>query len=237
MQEDIETKKTYMKAEDYIGKKFNKLTVLEIDHHDKNGAAFVKCRCDCGNVCIATISGLRKGNNKSCGCMHEQTLRDIVKHRKDQTTHGGAHSRLYRIWCSMRSRCRAYGTSHGKNYADRGITVCEEWSDFENFRKWAMASGYDETAPKGQCTLDRIDANGNYEPSNCRWITIKEQGRNRRNTFYVDYNGKKTPLKEVCEIEGVPYSTVWRRIRKCGMDLDSALHTEPIHGRRLCNAR
>lgn len=237
MQENIETKKTYMKAEDYIGKKFNKLTVLEIDHRDKYGTAFAKCKCDCGNVCIATISGLRKGNNKSCGCMHEQTLRDIVKHRKDQTTHGGAHSRLYRIWCSMHSRCRAYGTSHGKNYADRGIAVCEEWSDFENFRKWAMANGYDENAPRGQCTLDRIDVNGNYEPSNCRWATAKEQGQNRRDNIRVTYNGEEMALKAVCDLEGVPYSTVWKRIQKYGMDLDSALHTEPIHGRRLRNAR
>lgn len=233
MQEDIETKKTYMKAENYIGKKFNKLTVLEIDHHDKYGTAFAKCKCDCGNVCIATISGLRKGNNKSCGCMHEQVTRNIVKHRKDQTTHGGAHTRLYRIWRGMRSRCQAIGKRDGKHYADRGITVCSEWDmSFEAFRDWALANGY-----RDDLSIDRIDVNGNYEPNNCRWATAIEQGRNRRNTLYAEYNGKQTPLKEVCEIEGVPYSTVWKRIKCYGMDLDSALHTKPIHGRRLRNAR
>ena len=233
MQEKEETKKTYMKAEDYIGKKFNKLTVLEIDHRDKYGTAFAKCKCDCGNVCIATISGLRKGNNKSCGCMLKQVRRDIAKNRKDQTVHGGAHTRLYRIWHGMRVRCHAKGKRDGKHYADRGITICREWDEsFEVFRDWALANGC-----RDDLSIDRIDVNGNYEPNNCRWATSVEQGRNRRNTLYVEYNGKRVTLKEVCEIEDVPYSTVWKRVRWYGMDLDSALHTEPIHGRRLCNAR
>lgn len=228
MIETVKSKK--MKREEYIGQKFNMLTVLGIDHVEDKSAVIFKCKCDCGNIVLVPLAGLRSGNNKSCGCLHKKVKQNIGKHRKDQTTHGGSRTRLYRIWAGMNNRCRSKDNPNNKRYGGRGITVCEEWRDFEKFREWALSNGYNDNL-----TIDRIDVNGNYEPDNCRWADRKLQGNNRENTFYVDYKGKKMPLKQVCEIEGIPYHTVWKRLQYYGMTLDDALHTPRIHGRKLCN--
>lgn len=82
----------------------------------------------------------------------------------------------------MRHRCANSNDASYKYYGGRGITVCEEWGDYERFRNWALANGYDPNAPQGECTIDRIDVNGNYEPSNCRWVDMKTQNANKRNT-------------------------------------------------------
>ena len=222
-------KKKYMKKEDYIGKKYGLLTVLEFDHYGRKSQAYMKCKCECGNTAIVPIAGLKSGNNKSCGCLHAEVKRNIVRNRKDQTTHGEAHIRLYRIWAHMKSRCNANGKSNGKRYADRGIKVCKEWQEYANFREWALSNGYDDNL-----SIDRIDVNGNYEPSNCRWASAKQQGRNRENTLYVDYHGEKMTLKDACEIAGIAYQTAYKRIRYHGMNIEKALETTPVHGRKLC---
>lgn len=212
----------------YIGRKYNMLIIVEFDHYEKNFLACFKCKCDCGNMCTAKINQLKTGTKKSCGCLAEQNKRDIGKRRKDQTTHGDSRTRLYRIWAKMKHRCRPLGRPETKYYGDRGITVCEEWNDYTAFKEWALANGY-----RDDLSIDRIDVNGNYEPSNCRWATVKEQNRNRRDTAYVDFRGKRTPLREVCEITKKPYATLYRRIFEYGMSVDDAINTEPIKGRRL----
>lgn len=132
------------------------------------------CECDCGTVKDVPGSELVRGASKSCGCYKSEKAANA--HRK----HDGKGTRLYNVWTSMNNRCRNKNERTYKYYGGRGISVCEEWQDFGNFKKWAYENGYDETAKRGDCTIDRIDNNGNYEPSNCRWVSMKVQRMNAR---------------------------------------------------------
>ena len=129
-----------------------------------------------------------------------------VVERGEITTHHSTKTRLYKIWDGMRDRCERQSHKHYKDYGGRGITVCEAWKDFKTFAEWAIAHGY-----KNTLTLDRIDYNGNYEPDNCRWVTMKEQAANKRNNHYVHVDGKTMILSECAEKYGIPKSTIrWR---------------------------
>lgn len=129
--------------------------------------------------------------------------------RIGRTTHGGTHTRLFKIWQSMRERCYRKQHKHYKNYGGRGIVVCDGWlgdDGFSRFKDWAIANGYDDGL-----TLDRVDTNGNYTPSNCRWATVKEQMNNKRNNHWVYVNGEKMTVTQCAERHGIPKSTVrWR---------------------------
>ena len=152
---------------DLTGQKFGRLTVIKNAGRDKYRQAVWLCECDCGNTSVVNGGDLRSGNTKSCGCLN----REKVSSRRK--THGLSKTRLHRIWRGMRSRCFLQSMPKYKNYGERGIVVCEEWRDnFQAFYEWAMANGYRE-----DLTIDRIDVDGNYEPSNCRWITISENSK------------------------------------------------------------
>ena len=132
------------------------------------------CRCDCGNEVEVIATDLTTGHTCSCGCLMRETA------SKTMTTHGKTGTRLNVVWQGMLARCNNQHHKSYKNYGGRGIKVCDEWLDFTAFEEWAFANGYDENAPRGQCTLDRIDNNGNYEPNNCRWADMKTQMQNQR---------------------------------------------------------
>ncbi len=123
-------------------------------------------------------------------------------------THGDTGTRLYRIWKSMKCRCTCVSHPTFKNYGDRGIAVCEEWFEsYSAFKEWAVANGYSDALE-----LDRIDVNGNYNPNNCRWITHHAQTLNRRDTLYVQYDGKQERLRDFCEKRNINLNSVnnWR---------------------------
>ena len=106
----------------------------------------------------------------------------------------------------MIARCEYLKHPHYKNYGGRGISVCEEWHDYEKFRAWAIKNGYSDNL-----TIDRIDNDGNYEPSNCRFITIKEQMSNKRSNHWIVYGGEHLTVSQLSEKYGIPKSTVrWR---------------------------
>ena len=109
------------------------------------------------------------------------------------------------------------------NYGGRGITICNEWDDFLQFHNWAMSVGYDENAEYMSCTLDRIDVDGNYEPSNCRFVNAKEQSRNKRNNLKFEYNGKLYTLPELAEISEKSRDLLYDRIVRQGWSLEKAI--------------
>ena len=158
-----------MKKRDLTGQRFGQLTVINESPVRIDQQVCWICKCDCGNITPPLIgSNLTRGHTKSCGCLHKP--------------HGDYYTRLYWVWCSMKKRC--YDKNHPtyRNYGRRGIKVCEEWKhDFKVFREWALQSGYVAGHGRGECSLDRIDVNGDYCPENCRWVSMKVQQNNRRN--------------------------------------------------------
>lgn len=145
--------------------------------------------------------------------------------------HGGNGTRLHNVWIMMKQRCNNPNTGEYHRYGGRGIKVCDEWASFANFRDWAMANGYDPAAPRGACTLDRVDNDGNYEPSNCRWVDMKEQMKNRpKRGVYYEYNGESYTLYDWAALTGIDFRSLRSRIRY-GWDIEKAL-TTPI--RKKC---
>lgn len=142
--------------------------------------------------------------------------------------HGSRRSRLYVIWTEVKQRCCNPNNKNYHNYGGRGIELCSDWIDnFQNFKTWAETNGYkEEILPNGKnkWTLDRIDVNGDYCPKNCRWITMQEQFRNKRDTIKVKYKGKSYTLMELSEIYNVSYDRLLYRIVEAKWDIEDALH-------------
>lgn len=163
-----------MRVIDFTGKEFGCVKVVKRIGSNHHGAALWDCVCTCGcgtHKAYASSTLITMGDRK-----HPRKCLQWSHH----TSHGGADSRLYHVWQGMKTRCTKPNYKYWKDYGGRGITYCKEWEDFEAFQEWALENGYDEHAPQGKCTLDRIDNNGNYEPSNCRWVDGHTQNMNRR---------------------------------------------------------
>ena len=198
-----------IKINEYLGKKYNELTILE-EVGSRNGRRLVKCQCDCGNIIIAELRTVARGSKKSCGCRQKRLL--IERNYKHGYSKRGAKDRLYTIWCGIKYRCHARKGLDYEEYAARGIAICSEWeNDYNAFRKWAYSNGYDENAKFGECTIDRIDVNGNYEPSNCRWVSNAVQQNNKRTNNKISYKGETHTLTEWSRIIGINQGTLQTR--------------------------
>jgi hypothetical protein len=153
---------------DLTGQRFGKLVVVSMAGKTKYWDRKWLCKCDCGGDALVLGGNLKRGHTTSCGCSRIDAI----------TSHGGCGSRLYTIWSLMIRRCEKEYDGRYHRYGGRGISVCDEWrNSFEVFRDWAMENGYEPTL-----TIDRINNDGNYEPANCRWATLKDQAQNRGNS-------------------------------------------------------
>lgn len=206
----------YERSINMIGNRFDRLLVIEKadPFRSKTGkvvCAGWKCRCDCGNVVIVRANSLRMGKTKSCGCLNKEKPPNNIKHNMSNT-------RIYKIYKSMKKRCYNITCDKYKDYGGRGITVCEEWlHNFQSFYEWAMSNGYAD-----DLTIDRKDVNGNYEPSNCRWIPKKEQAHNKRNTIYDENH--ISIAKQAREI-GIVEPSIARSRYKAGWSSYESVHT------------
>ena len=167
-----QVRKQKVKANNLVDKRFGKLVVLSFEEKpDKKRNIVWNCKCDCGNLTQAVSSELKSGRKRSCGCLHSEVVSETSA--KHGHTRNKKFSPTYISWASMLTRCKNKNASNFKHYGGRGISVCGRWESFENFLE-DMGE-----RPEGK-SIDRINVNGNYEPSNCKWATQTEQVANRR---------------------------------------------------------
>lgn len=198
-----------MKPPTKIDDQYGELTVLRLVDGGNSEQRTWLCKCNCGRDTVARERYLRDGHKRSCGCLLS----------KSHIRHGETKTRLHKIWDSMLARCEYNKHVHYNNYGGRGIYVCDEWKQYESFRDWARANGYNDTL-----TIDRKNVNGNYEPDNCEWKTMKEQQNNKRTNKIITYGGVSRTLSEWAECTGIPRNTL--RMRICaGWDEYKALTT------------
>lgn len=202
---------------DLTGQRYGKLTVIK-PGESINGHTRWLCVCDCGKEAIVTTSHLRNGSTKSCGCFQDYARRNRPSqyHPKDVR-----NRRLYQIWYSMCRRCNDKTHKGYHRYGGRGISVCSDWNQYESFARWALSHEYDESL-----TIDRIDNDGNYEPNNCRWVTIKKQLSNTCRNRFETINGETKTVTEWAEEYGVNANTVLTRMSK-GISILDALTMKP----------
>ncbi len=203
-----------------IGQRFGRLLVIDYAPSrtfPKCGQThrFWLCKCDCGTITEVRNSSLG-GNTNSCGCLHREML--VTQNLTHGHARPGQRSKTYMVWTAMIARCTCKTNKSFKDYGGRGIKVCERWMKFENFLS-------DMGEKPKRLTLHRIENDGDYEPSNCRWDTMKVQARHRRNTRIFTVNGITACLSEHCEHFGLNYGTVSMRINKYKWAIERALMT------------
>lgn len=174
------------------------------------------CRCECGTEKPVDGGSLRRGDTKSCGCLRVGS----------RTTHGLKSHPLYGVWSTMRRRCENPNTEKYRVYGGRGIKVCERWKNFQNF--------YDDMSPTyvQGLQIDREDNDGDYSPDNCRWVTNRQNSRNRGNLRLLTFKGMTMCLAEWAEEVGISRGCLSLRINRRGWTVEEALTTPPLKSAR-----
>ena len=205
-----------MPKNDLTGKKFGRLQVIEFAGMNRSRHSLWICVCDCGQISTFVGSNLLSGRTTSCGCFSRELSAQM------KTTHAYYGTRLYNIWCGMKTRCYNKNRDSFMNYGGRAIEVCAEWQNFEPFKDWAISNGYADNL-----SIGRIDNDKGYAPENCRWETAKQQNRNTRRNVMIE----GLCLSDYCIKIGMKPSVVIKRIFR-GWDIERALST-PIKGRSV----
>ena len=213
-----------MRLKDLTGKRYGRIVVKSIFETNKKHI-YWNCICDCGTEKIIRSDHLTRGIIVSCGCYQKEMVKKVCKQR---AKHGLSKCRLYKIWLDIKTRCYNKKSENYKYYGLKNILMCKEWkNDFYEFYKWAIENGYNENASYGECTIDRIDVNGNYEPFNCRWVNLIEQANNKTTNHFIDFNGERKTIAQWSSIKGIPKSVLFNRINRLKWDIEKAL-TKPI---------
>jgi len=204
---------------DLTGKKFGRLTVLEVDTTSNSGKKKWLCTCECGKTISIIGSNLVSGNSKSCGCYKSEKL------AKTHMEHGMTGTPTYRCWREMLRRCNDSRRFQYKNYGERGIAVCESRGDFKNF-----ISDMGER-PTALHSLDRIDNDRGYYKENCRWASNQQQNNNTRRNRRIDFLGRDMTFAEWGRALNLPKGIIGQRINRLGWDPIKALLTPPLNVR------
>lgn len=200
------------KTKDLTGLKFGALTVIsKSEKRDIGGNVYWTCKCDCGKEVIVRGHNLTSGHTNSCRCHSNK--------RKSKYPRQG---KIYNIWHCMKNRCEKQNDKRFKNYGGRGIKICKEWQNYDNFHEWAINTGYEEGL-----TIERKDINGNYEPDNCTWINKEQQADNTTRSVYYMFQGQERTIRQISNITGLTYGCILHRIQR----------KQPVNGRILirCN--
>ena len=204
------------KINDLTGKRFGRLTVLYPTPNRYQGKVIWVCKCDCGTTKNIIGANLMNGSTVSCGCKSKQVLRE------SREKHGKSNTRIYNIYICMKERCYNPNSPSYKNYGGRGIEVCEEWANnFEAFYEWSIENGYQESL-----TIDRINNDDDYSPTNCRWVGRFTQANNTRKNRFIEYHGEIHTVSEWSRITGIPRGTINARLNR-------GLKAEDIMKRRM----
>lgn len=196
---------------DLSGKSFGRWKVVSYA-----GNRHWHCQCKCGCMYLVYGGSLRGGKTNGCIKCHPA----IGNRRK----HGKSGTRLYNIWCAMKARCGNASNAAFPRYGGRGILVCSQWeNNFEAFRDWALTNGY-----RDSLTIDRVNNDKGYEPSNCRWSTYAEQNRNYSRNRYVEHQGRRALIGDFAAERGLPNDVVKNRVFRYGWTIEKALST-PVH--------
>jgi hypothetical protein len=177
-----------------IGDRIGRLIVIEIENEKRKYKKYHLCKCDCGNIVTVSDHSLKTKKTKSCGCLHLELIKNHTKHGECRSPQEGGQSRLYSIYRKILYRCYNVKSKCYNSYGGRGIIMCDEWKQsFPRFKEWALTHGYKESIKN--LTVDRIDNNGIYEPSNCQFLTNSENVK--KQWAELRASGRRNYVKEV----------------------------------------
>lgn len=197
------------KIRDLTGCRFGRQVAIKFVGKNKYSNMLWLCKCDCGNEHVVPSGKLVSGKSRSCGCLAKEAAKERA------TIHGllsgGKKPRTFIIWNGMKARCFNPKSTSYKSYGARGITVCEDWLTFENFHNWAINHGYSD-----DCEIDRIDSNGNYEPSNCQWIPIHDNRVKQRKVRYISVDGQTKSISDWIRFLGISKTKTYKILKTGG---------------------
>lgn len=208
------------RLDDLTGRRFGRWDVVGRSENDAQGKPRWLCRCECGRERLVRSAPLRSGKSLSCGCFAKEET--SARSRK----HGQTNTREWETWHRMKQRCYDANADRFQFYGGRGIRVCKRWLDsFQNF--------YADMGPRpgNGYSIERIDVDGNYEPSNCRWATTREQNRNKRTNVLITAFGRTQLASDWAREAGVSQTTIRDRLRR-GLPAEKAVSARRLGGRR-----